>query len=135
MKFDPEEANNLVKEGPVDWEVIKSVDHTTKSGNECIKVIFKIWDTDGKEGVATRYLTQAWMLKQLCEACDMMDKFKTGEVLASDLQSKTGKGISKIEKDPEGVHEDKNVIVKFLKPVATSGVVDKTPPFEDDIPF
>lgn len=116
MKFNKDDANVLLQEGEVKWQVVFAADHVSKSThNESIKLNLKAIDSLGKVGFITTYLTSAWKIKQFLESAGRLDLFDKGELLAADCNSLTGRGLCKIERDPTGEHDDKNVIKRFIR--------------------
>lgn len=138
MRYNPEDANKLLKEGEVQCEIINGVDHTTADGSESLKLIIKAFDETGKSGFITSYVKHAWQIKKIFEACGMrLDKFESGEVHAQDFIGKTFTGMAKVEKSTDPRYEDKMVISKWIKADSDNGATKANEPpfFDDDIPL
>lgn len=143
MKYNHEDAENqLLAEGDADFQVIKATDEVSKSGNEMIALLLKVWDSEGREGTIFDYLLPklAWKIKHFCEATGIsMDKFKSNQLCAADCADKTGKAKIKTQVDKTGQYQPKSVIADyFIKLNAGKEATAQNgnpPPFDDDIPF
>lgn len=140
MKFNPEESENqLLAEGDADFEVLKADDTESKSGNEMIQLLLKVWDSHGQQGNVFDYLLPklAWKIKQFCQATGIsLDKFNSGELTAADCLGKTGKAFIKTQKDKTGQYKDKTVITGYAVPEESMPNAEGKAEFkDDDIPF
>jgi len=139
MRFNPEEAENqLLAEGDADFEVLKAEDATSKSGNEMIQLLLKVWDNQGQQGNVFDYLLPklAWKIKQFCLATGIpLEKFKSGELSASDCLGKTGKAFIKTQKDKTGQYADKTVIAGYAELEEAKNNKTGAEFKDDDIPF
>lgn len=137
MKYNPEDATRLIKEGETNITVSDSIDYISKtSGNESIKMTLQSWDSDGKEGTIISYLSAAWQIKAVCLCLGVpVEEFNTGEMTAERFKGLSGKIINKIEKSENPKYEDKNIVAKWIKKEVGTAQSSAETPFNDDIPF
>lgn len=149
MKFNPlteEELQTaaLVPEGIYTYQVIKSEDKISQSGNEYTALTLKIWDVQGKEHLIFTNLALVKLLKHFCDVNNMQDLYKSGDVPADRCLHKSG-GVVQIgtqESKPDGkggMYPAKNIVKDYFFENATSKL-NPIPPvkneFDDDaLPF
>lgn len=123
----------------VDYEILHCVAATSSKGNEMLKTDVRLFNDEGKQKDITIYLGDwnEYMLKRICEAGGIAERYEAGQVDDYDLIGKTGKCKLKIEKGaekPDGsFYADKNAIAEVLKPDSESKKVDAD--LDDQIPF
>lgn len=121
MKFAPkteDQINNegLLRAGIYPFEIIEASDQQSKSGNDMIKLAIKVWDSEGSEHYVYDYLLEsmAYKLRHAAEACSLLDKYESGELLASDFVNKTGSLKIAIKKDKMGQYPDSNQVNDYI---------------------
>lgn len=136
MRFNKEDANQLLKEGEAHFQVINAEDKTSKAGSEMIELSIKVWDIDGKPGNIFDYLLPklAWKIKHFCEATGMIDKFENESLCADDCNGKTGKLFIKTQ-PAFGQYPEKSVVKDYIKSTEDVKKIEEKPPFDDEIPF
>jgi hypothetical protein len=158
MKFQPKTNEELATEGlwqpgVYGFEILPSAmlgqsehrteDTQSKSGNDMIKLIVKVFDETRGERIVIDYLLEAMAhkLNRAMLACSLADKYAAGEVVAEDFVGKTGFLELKIEKDKAGQYEPRNAVKTYCKPDAAPAAQRATTqptyvsPDDDDIPF
>jgi len=159
MRFQPRteadikaESNqrNLWPKGTYDFEVVSASDEVSKSGNDMIKLVLKVYDASGNSQMVWDYLLEA-MAAKLVHACDALglnDRYDSGELDASDFDGKAGQVILYIQKGQNG-YPDKNAVADYVRPkggAAAHAVTPRVPAavaarakgggdIDDEIPF
>jgi hypothetical protein len=149
MKFNPlteEELQTtaLVPDGIYAYQVIKSEDKISQTGNEYTSLTLKIWDVQGKEHLIFTNLALVKLLKHFCDVNNMQDLYQSGDVPADRCLNKSG-GIVQIgtqEAKPDGrggMYPAKNIVKDYVFENASSKL-NPIPPvknnFDDDaLPF
>jgi len=141
MKFTPkteEELNPLLQDGTWDFEVIKAEAKLSKSGNEMIHILVKVWDMNGTSSIVNDYLISSilYKVRHFCYGTGLEQHYENGDLSDVMCVGRTGKCKGKIEKDKTGQYPDKNIIVDYLeKADAASKEKNAKDEFDDDIPF
>ena len=139
MKFDPAQANTLIRKGEYDLEFAVVEQTKSKKGADMWKLTVKVWPGGGVRTVFDYIVFPQglWRLKQIAAACGLQDKFDSGEMETSDIQGKSARGAVDIKEDKE--FGDKNIITRYLPqdagapgPVAHN---ENGAPEGDDLPF
>lgn len=145
MRFEPKsedqiQAESLLPKGEYDFEVMAGADKVSKSGNEMIVLKVKVFGLDGDEYHIWDYLTEALphKLRHAADACRILDKYESGQLLARDFEGRTGKCFVDIQSAQNG-YAAKNVIKDYVK---RSDKVELSPSLakqkndlNDEIPF
>lgn len=124
MIFDPVSEEDLQKqlllpEGFYQYQVVKSEDKVSKSGNEYIALTLKIWAQDGSEHLVFTNLALIKLLKHLCDVNNMQDEYKSGNIPAESFMFKSGGQVS-IGIEPEkqnpngGMYKAKNIVKDYI---------------------
>lgn len=118
MKYDPE-AIGIIPAGTECFaEVMESVDHTSKEGKESIKITFGIWEDVSMRCKIPVYITPKYALLFKHAIVSMIgeDKFKSGEILASDFVGKKCNVVIGVENSTyQGRDTQKNIVVDIKK--------------------
>lgn len=128
-------TNKLCPEGDFQFEVVKATEKTSKSGNEMIEIVLKVWANDGEEYMVYDYLMDkvAYKIKHFCEATNLSDKYNKGIVTDQDCEYKTGMVRIKHQKD----NRDTSIMRHTVKDYLLSKGDKESDEFDggDDIPF
>lgn len=149
MKFEPMseiqlKSLNLIPEGEYQFEVVDANDTISKSGNEQIKLVLKIWDNDGKVRVIYDYLVpltkMLYKVKHFCDSSGMSEKYEDGTLTSDDCIGRSGRLRLGIQVDKAGVYPDKNNVVDYVTEdkapsMIPPAVIAKPLEFNDDVPF
>lgn len=131
MRFQPKTEAQLVEgrlipdETECDFEVMSSTHAVSKKGNEMIALKLRVFHQD-REAHVYDYLmeTMGFKLLHFCEAANLTEKYKSGELRASDCENATGKAVIGIE-DSSGTYKPKNVVIDYIGHRETAKVVIK----------
>lgn len=154
MKFAPKTEqeiaeSNLLPKGQYGFEITNGEDAVSKSGNEMIKLWVTVFDANGGQNMFFDYLLEsmAFKLRHAADACGLLAKYESGELVASDFIGKTGQckvGIEpgKPREDGSGdKYPDKNRINDYVAsgasatPSAARPGPGDAPMIDDEIPF
>jgi len=124
----------LLEPDTYDFVVEKATSEVSKSGNQMIKLVLKIWDKEGREVTIFDYLVDIdymrYKIKHFCEAVGLSDKLAAGSFNESDCEGKGGKAVIVIQKSKK--YGDRNSVSDYL--VSTVAKNDE-PFFDDDLQF
>jgi len=127
-------SRNLMDPGIYNFVVVHAEEKRSKtSGDEMIEVVLKVNDINGREHKVFDYLMDKepmdYKIRHIYQCADLLNKYESGEISASDLVNVVGKVKIQIRKDKTGQYGDKNVVQDYL--------VDKNSnlEFNDTIPF
>jgi hypothetical protein len=131
----------LRKRGLYDFEVTDAKEEVSKGGNDQIKLMVKLYDTEGRSFTLFDYLVStegmAYKVRHFAAAAGLLPQYERGELKASDCLGKTGRCQVGIEK-AKGSFPAKNNINDYV-PVAgqRAPLVQSVPADEidDEIPF
>lgn len=122
MNFKPkndDELNtfDLFPAGEYDFEVVKAVDDTSKSGNEMIKLEIDVYAISGKKTRVYDYLLESmdYKLKHFCEATGLLREYEAGDLTADMCKNRSGRCKLIIRVDAKGVYPEQNVIKDYCK--------------------
>ncbi len=145
----------LLEDGVYDFEVIKSEDKVSSSGNPMNKVTLKIWEKDGSVRIMSDYLVFSPVafclrkIKHFCDAVGISDEYTSGKI-RSDFMGLAGKVELKIKPGdlipddklmgkPHGSkYPDKNEVKDYIVKSTNDGMKplpEVKDEFNDDIPF
>lgn len=134
VKTDEELAvMNLIAEGQYQYEVQNAEDTQSKSGNDMIKLILTVWDSEGRQHTVYDYLLEAMpkKLKHFAKYAGLITKYESGELLADDCIGKCGALDLIIQEDKTGKYPPRNSVADYL--IKKDFVQPKK--VEDDVPF
>lgn len=121
MKFTPKtekeiEVENLWPEGVYSFEIFKTDDKPSRSGNQMITLSMFIYNENGDKKIVNDYLLEAaaYKLRHAAVTCGLMSHYENGFLACADFEEKTGKVKVGIEKDKSGNYSDKNVIKDYI---------------------
>jgi len=125
MKFKPKTEQelkeiNLISPGFYQFEVISSEDKLSQKNSEMIKLKIKIWDSSNCERIIDDYLIDAlaFKVRHFCETTGLLEKYESGELLASDCMYKSGKLELINQKGREnpkgGMYADSNSVKDYI---------------------
>lgn len=157
MQFQPKTEKQIQEEGlwPKDkyaYEIIEKVvfggkeyrteDAVSKSNNDMIVLVVKVYNDDGNFKVILDYLLESisYKLRHAAYANGLGDEYETGNLTAEQFIGKSGFCELGIQKDKEGKYADKNVIRDYVvddedKPKVGNGASTKPNELDDTIPF
>lgn len=120
-------------EGEYDFEVIKTTEGFSKSGNEMLTVTLLLVGLDGQTNTVFDYLLDtkqmAFKIKHFFSSIGLEDDYsKEVEFFENNLLTKKGRAIVGIQKDYDGKYPAKNVIKDYIKPLDSKL-------FDQDVPF
>jgi hypothetical protein len=109
-----QELSNTWPKGEYAFEIISAEDKISISGNEMIALELWIFNAEGKQRKVKDYLMEklAYKLKHCAEACGL--DYNSGRLEADDFIGKTGTCKVQVQKDPNGLYGDKNVIADYV---------------------
>ena len=124
MKFHPlteEELHTaaLMPEGIYTYQVIKSEDKISQSGNEYTALTLKVWDQQDKEHLIFTNLALVKLLKHFCDVNNVQDLYQAGDVPPDRCLNKSG-GVVQIgmqEAKPDGkggMYPAKNIVKDYI---------------------
>lgn len=97
MKFSPKTEDDIKREallppGEYDFEVIKSEDKQSQSGNDMIAVQLKVFGPNGERTVRDWLMEKmAYKLRHFCAATGILPKYEAGTLTAEDCLGRSGK--------------------------------------------
>ena|SRR3990167_6024105 len=117
----------LLPEGEYDFDVIGAEEQTSKSGNAMIKLTLKVYGYNGEITTVYDYLLASleYKIKHFCDTAGLVAEYEAGTLSADMCSNRSGKCKLKIDKDKNGVYEDKNAVKDY-----TGKAVDAS-----DVPF
>lgn len=147
MRFTPKsekEINEerLLPEGNYPFEISAAESKKSKSGNDMIEILVRVYKPDGKFILVTDYLMEKMLYKLLhcCQACGLEGQYNQGLLEADMFIGKTG--MLKLKVDPEGQYPAKNSVKDYIKDAGKVEIpkdnIDKLTgkdDLEDEIPF
>lgn len=140
-------ALNMVEEGIYDFEVVKSTQKTSKSGNQMIEMQLMIWDKEGKEHVVFDYLvsikSMMYKIKHFCDTVGLEKEYQRGNFDVTQCEGRRGKAhivIQSGQPNPAGgMYADKNAVKDYVMTdkgaVKHDSAKNEDYQFSDDIPF
>jgi hypothetical protein len=135
-------TDSLMEAGIYDFEVAGAEEKVSAKGNEMLELKVNVYETDG-----TIRPMRDWILPQMAkkfkhfhDATDMMDKYKTGSLVAADVIGKTGKCMIVVStyKNKDGLDITNNKIDDYVKRGSTQTYKEAALPkdvADDEIPF
>lgn len=148
MKFKPQSedeinASQFLPDGEYDFTVLHAEEKISAAGNEYIFLKLQVWDREGKEHIVFTNLALMKLLKHFCDVAGLQDKYKFGEILASDCVGKVGLAEigfepRKPKPDGSGYFSDKNVVKDYVSKKANSNQPERKAVvnmIDDDLPF
>lgn len=142
MKFDPKQANTLIKKGEYDIEFSVVEQTKSKAGADMWKLTLKVWPGGGQRTMFDYIVfpNGLWKLKQIAAATDQQAKFDSGEMEPGDIQGQSARATVDVKEDAK--YGDKNIIVRYLPQAAgahgtrqPSSHNENGAPIDDEIPF
>ena len=126
MKFAPKSSEELALDGlfpagKYPFEVIKSEDAVSKSGNEMVKLSLKVYGQGERVTTVFEYLmaSNQQRLSQFCTFTGLAAKYEAGELEASDCEGRQGWVCIKIQPAKDG-YDPRNVVNYYCpKPEGT----------------
>lgn len=131
----------LRKRGLYDFEVTDAKEEVSKNGNDQIKMMVKLYDTEGKSFSLFDYLSSteamAYKVRHFASAAGLIAQYERGELKASDCLGKTGRAQVGIEKAKNGFPAKNNIsdyvpVTGQRQPLVQSVPVEE---IDDEIPF
>lgn len=135
----------LAPDGDYDFEVLKSEDATSKSGNPMIRLKLGIYNGDAMRWHVSDYLVAAMeaKLRHFADTTGLLARYESGQMSAQDCTGRAGRCRLAVEEDKEGKYPDKNTVKDYIvrpakplpgpKPAETPAVAAAAD--EDDVPF
>ena len=124
MRFNPMteaelQVASLLPEGIYKYQVVKSEDKISKSGNEYIALTLKVWDSDGREHVVFTNMSLMKLLKHFCDVNNIQDQYLSGNLPADSFMNKCS-GMVVLDIEPEkpdgkgGMYRAKNIVKDYV---------------------
>lgn|SRR3982750_488328 len=141
LQFEPkkeEELITLLAVGDGDFEVSTAKKEVSGAGNHQIKLVLKVWDSLGNQGIIFDYLMlnghnlSLRKIRHFCYAAGLESSYEEGKLNASQCSGRTGKLKIGIQKDKEGVYPDKNSVQDYIF-IKKNTLAEN--PIDDEIPF
>jgi hypothetical protein len=120
MKYAPkseEELRKLIQPGIWDWECLKAEEKKSKSGNQMLELLLKVYDTQGNSNLVNDYIleTADWKIRHFAFSCALGSVYESGCIEAHMCVGQSGRCKGGIEKDKTGQYPDKNKIIDYLE--------------------
>ncbi len=153
MKFSPKteediKREGLLPEGVYDFEVTKSEDKVSASGNEMIAVHLKVFGPNGERNVRDWLMEKmAYKLRHFCSTTGLLPKYEAGTLCAEDCVGRSGKVKIAIKNDeqygPQNAVKDYSPAASATEPAMVKAAPAPAPrlpagnaaPGVDEIPF
>jgi putative IMPACT (imprinted ancient) family translation regulator len=123
----------LVPTGDYNFKITKSEETNSKAGKPMLKLTLSVWDNNNHKATLYWYcLLDSGFLRQISQACNVLEKYEQGKLEAHDFENKEGTCLVEIEEN--ALYEKSNKIKTFYitkeekKPEEDSN-------FDNDIPF
>lgn len=134
-------ASGLLQEGIYDFTIVSAEETQSQAGNDMFALKLNVFEGDGSARVILDWVMPSFAkkYKHLHDALGLLDKYASGETLASDLKDKSGKlllGIGKPYTDKNGLERVNNSVIDYVK--RDNLVKEETsadPLGDDEIPF
>lgn len=133
----------LLPPGEYDAEVMSAKHHKSTSGNESIRLTWRVFNVDDTTVLIDDYLTAAidYKLRHFVDATGLADRYETGELEPEDCIGVSCRVKTRIEKSEQ--YGDKAAIRDYVpapapatrKPRLAAPVDAVEPSADDDIPF
>src|SRR5258706_6344229 len=118
------ETASLIEPGIYDFEIAKSQQKISKSGNPMAELILNIWDKNGAQRSIFDYLVFSSVplnikkVKHFCDAVGLEEQYKLGS-LPKELERYSGKvqiNIQDERPNPSGgFYARKNIVIDYVK--------------------
>jgi hypothetical protein len=97
---------------------IETGDTVSKSGDDMILLVVKVFNGEGRGRVVLDYLTArtAKKLRGAAIACGLLAEYDAGSISGEAFIGKTGMLKLSVEKDKTGRYADKNAVAAYLPP-------------------
>ncbi len=133
----------VLSQGIVDFTISKAEEAVSKnSGKDMLKLVLKVWDCHGVEGLVYDYITaspkMAWKLKHFFESIGQGEQYQKGTINSEELIGKSGKAILAMQSDKTGQYGDKIGVKDYMEKVGEDKVKNDLPDFtskDEDVPF
>lgn len=158
MKFQPkteDELSQVLPKGTYEAEVFRAEEKQSKKGNDMLVLGLRVFGPGDKTVLVTDYITEsvAHKLRHFCESCELLDRYESGELEATECLGQSCTVKLKVEEDETGQYPPKNVVGDYvvkkkapLKMATASAAAKKAGAFpdtnaqpvgaaDDDIPF
>jgi len=124
----------IIEEIAIGQNLYRTQEAVSKNGNEMIRLVLQVFNDEGHFITILDHLLDSVMphkLKHAAQACNLLDKYESGELNAEDFIGKTGKLSLGIDKDKSGQYPDRNGVKDYI--VLTTQTEEGS--LEDEIPF
>lgn len=133
-KTEEELKGPLFQKGEYDFDIIGAEDTASKAGNQMIKLLLKVYHSDGSVTQVFDYLleTLEYKIKHFCDTTGLAIEYQSGVLDADMCLNRSGKCKLDIQKDKSGQYEDKNVVKDYIGigvDAATIAGIDDSVPF------
>ena len=129
---------NLFPPGVYGFEITEASDDVAKkSGKDMIKLVLRVFDAEGRERTLYDYLLESMphKLRHAAEACGLLDRYQTGDLLAWEFEGKIG-NVKLTVRDNKERGTKENSIIDYVvfrpdgkaPPVPSSPGSDGPPP-------
>ncbi len=109
------ENSNLLPDGEYPFEVIHADEKTSGNGNEMIVLKLRVGE-NGTSKVVVDYILsrQLRKIRMVAKACDLLDLFQAGEILAEHFIGRRGRVKLTVEKSASPDYADRNVVAGYV---------------------
>lgn len=144
MKIDPFELEERkpLADGPANFEILSALDVVSKKKADIgemtpdqMKIIFRVWDKDGVEGVVTDYVPYElkWKLSAFLRGIGKPELSKTGNIDTVTFAGICGKFILKTKTSAE--YGARINVSEYVTKEVKKENPSTEPELDDDIPF
>lgn len=135
-----EQINSMFVVGECEFQIVFAEEKVSKAGNEMIKVVLDVWDSNGKKIKLYDYIvdipTMAWKVKHFCESIAV--DYEKGSFSAESIVMKGGKCVThyRKEKMDDGSEREFVRVKDYIKNEKKDEPhTNEQKSFDDDIPF
>lgn len=114
----------LFPKGVYAFEIGEACDKKSRAGHSMIELDLTITTPEGASRVVKDYLLEQWpvKLRNVAEACGLLEQYEAGELSGADFIGKTGKVNIVIERDRAKKFPDKNAVADYVVKAERSGI-------------
>lgn len=127
---------SLLEKGNYQFEVRSSVQKVSKSGNDMIEIVLRIWDKSGKEHSLYDYLLEKmpYKIKHFCDSIGFSKQYESGKLFAEEFVGKCGE--VKVYIEEKSGDSPKNRVADYMFNDSPKKLIETEEDFkDDDTPF
>jgi len=109
------DKSHLLPEGEYEFEVVHADEKTSTQGNDMMVLKLKA-GSNGTTRIVTDYIVakQVRKVRMVAKACDLLDLFESGEILAEHFIGRKGRVKLRVEKSTHPDYPDRNVVSGYV---------------------